>query len=63
MLIITLAKLVIHESRLKGSQPSLVYLKNKLQQEADIEFLRCRQLGQEKQFESKWKPLKHILSQ
>ena len=61
MLIITLAKLVIHESRMKGFQPSIAYLKNKLQQEADIERLKSRKLGQEKQFESKWKPLTHIL--
>ena len=60
-LIITLAKIVIHESRMRGSLPSMAFLKNKLRYEAEIELFRSRTLGQERHVEAKWDPIKHFL--
>ena len=62
ILIISLAKLVIHEARMKENLPSVVQLKYKIQMEAEIEKYRSKQVGKTISFEDKWKCLRHLLT-
>ena len=60
-LIVTLAKLVIHEARLAGRIPNVVHLSNKLRREADIEKAAARASNNQGSFETKWGCLGRIL--
>ena len=53
-LIVTLAKLVIHEARLAGRIPNVVHFSNKLRREADIEKAAARASNNQGSFEMKW---------
>ena len=53
-LIITLAKMVIHEARMKETQPTATHFHNKLQWEEEIERNAARLANKQDTFEKKW---------
>ena len=58
--IITLAKMVVYEARLKEVCPNFIHLKNKLKMEIKIECHAARQNNKLDKFENKWKSLKDV---
>ena len=58
--IISLAKMVIFEARLKEAQLNIVHLKNKINWEAEIERNIATLSNKRKLFEKKWGPLKDM---
>ena len=59
--IITIAKRVVYESRLKEIYPSFSHLKNKLKVEIEIECQSARQKQKHDEFIKKWGPVRGIL--
>ena len=53
-LIITLAKMVIHEARMKETQPTVTHFYNKLKNEEEIEHNAARLANKQDIFEKKW---------
>ena len=60
-LIVTLAKVVIYEARLGEKLPNVVHFKNKIRQEAEIEYTAARSSNKTELFEKKWGSLRRIL--
>ena len=56
--VITLAKMVIYEARLKETNPSYNHLMNKLKLHIDTEFQAARQANKQEKFNKKWGPLR-----
>ena len=61
-LLITLAKLVIHEARLNEKLPNITHFRNKLKYEAEIEKTAARLGNRQEIFEKKWGSLRRVLS-
>ena len=53
-LIITLAKMVIHEARMNETQPAVTHFCNKLKNEEEIEHNAARLANKQDIFEKKW---------
>ena len=58
--LISLAKMVIFEARLKEAQPNIVHFKNKINWEVEIERSIARLSNKQNLFEKKWGPLKDM---
>ena len=63
VLVITLAKLIIHESRLKFCQPTVAHLIKRLKLEAEIENFKSKLTGKENSYNAKWHCLNHLFIQ
>ena len=58
--IISLAKMVIFEARLKKTPPNIAHLINKIRWEVEVEHNIARLSNEQKLFENKWGPIKDI---
>ena len=60
--VITLAKMVIYEVRLKQTLPNIIHLKNKLKREITVEFQASLLANKQDIFRKKWGPMKNLAS-
>ena len=58
--IITLAKMVVYEARLKETYPNITHLRNKLKLEIEVERQVARLANKQDKFENKWGPMKDV---
>ena len=62
-LIVTLAKIVVYESRRKKTHPNIAHFQNRLKLEAKVEYNAAILNNEQALFEKKWERIKHLHAQ